>query len=373
LTPLQRPTTVYFFVGRLVRLGGTIGLLWIVLLLAQALSPLLPSASAQLTYVTQYGGDDWHITLMDVDRRLSVDLTQALFDGPARSRLPSWSPDGRSLAFVSDGGTADSHIYLYDIVTRELQQLTQTGAYYTLPVWSPDGRTLAYGALTSVQQGIQVADVASGTNRELTPPALAAAQSPRFSPDGSLISFVFVLDDRSRHVYLVEPDGENLQHVFGGTAELHEPIWTPDGRYLTVTDRVEGQMVVYLIDSQTQETQELFRAAFMNQDLAWSPDGDQLAFSLRTASGSTVSRVMNLNTAIRDRVTTHALSPLYYQEETYQTNPLYLPEGDGMIFIRHSPETVLPELYIADLTGGSPQRLTVNMRQDWFPTWRRLP
>lgn len=361
---------------RLLRGAVAVGGLFAALLGGVLLAaPLLNPPAPQLSYVSGFSGDDWHITLMDVPYRLSVDVTRDLFDGPARSRLPAWSPDGAQLAFVSDGGTPHSHVYLYDLDTHTLRQVTDSAAYYTLPVWSPDGAQLAFGALSMVRVGVQVLDVASGTLREITPPALAAAQSPRFAPDGGLLSFVFVLDDNSRHVYMVEPDGANLRHVFGGTPELHEPVWSPDGRYLAVIDRnrTTGQMTVYLIARDSGAVRPVFETFQVNQDLTWSPDGERLTLSVHLGDGtSSVLFLDDLTAAYSGAAETAAASVLSvrYARDTHNTNPLYLPDGQSLVFVRQNRELPAPELYLTDVAGRHVTRLTVNTHQDWFPVWR---
>jgi Tol biopolymer transport system component len=360
----------------LLRGGLAVVGLWLALVVVTlAAAPWLNPPSPQLSYVSQFSGNDWYITLMDLRYRVSVDLTRDLFDGPARSRLPSWSPDGSQLAFVSDAGTPQSHVYLYEMRTGALQQLTENAAYYTLPVWSPDGSQLAFGALSSVREGVQVINMTTGTAQEITPPALAAAQSPRFAPDGSLLSFVFVLDDNSRHVYMVEPDGANLRHVFGGTPELHEPVWSPDGRYLTVIDRARqtGQMTVYLLAAADEATYPVFQTYQPNQDLTWSPDGERLTLSVHLGDGtSSIIFVDNLNTALTDGVSAAEASTLSirYARDTYNTSPLYLPDGEALVFVRQNRDLPSAELYLTDLDGQRVTRLTVNAQNDWFPTWR---
>jgi len=340
-------------------------------------APLLNPPAPQLSYVSQFDSNDWHIILMDLRFRLAVDLSRDLFDPPARSRFPAWSPDGTQLAFVSDSGMSQAHIYLYDFNTRDLRQLTELGAYYTLPVWSPDGALLAFGSLSNVRRGIRVLDMASDTLREITPPALASSQSPRFSPDGTLLSFMFVLDDYSRHVYIVEPDGDNLRHVFGGTYELQEPVWSPDGRYLAISDRNRdtGQMTVHLVEVASGEIHPVFQTYQLNHDLTWSPDGKRLTLSIQIGDGtSSIVFVDNLQAALVDGVTavnTTALS-IRYTRETYNTKPLYLPDGEMLVFMRQNRELPSPELYLTDIAGERVTRLTVNTRQDWFPVWRHV-
>src|SRR5450432_2645215 len=61
----------------------------------------------------------------------------------ALDQQPTWSPDGKTLYFVSDR-TGIANVYAYDLATHALVQVTNvlTGAY--MPAISNDGRTLVY-------------------------------------------------------------------------------------------------------------------------------------------------------------------------------------------------------------------------------------
>ncbi|MEO0562884.1 MAG: hypothetical protein AAF125_12310, partial [Chloroflexota bacterium] len=64
------------------------------------------------------------------------------------------------------------------------------------------------------------------------------------------------------------------------------------------------------------------------------------------------------------------LALLRQEDLTYQWNPLYTPDGDGLVFLRHAQNDLAQEIYLSDLTGETFHRLTTNTRTDWQPTWR---
>ena len=69
--------------------------------------------------------------------------TARLTNSPADERDPAWSPDGRTIAFVSDrSGNGD--IYTMRRDSTDVRRLTRAAEPDSGPAWSPDGRSLAF-------------------------------------------------------------------------------------------------------------------------------------------------------------------------------------------------------------------------------------
>ena len=87
-----------------------------------------------------HGGDIWTVPAAGGDARLLV-------SGPADDRRPLYSPDGGTLAFVSDR-TGNGDIYLLALATGELRRLTCDDGAEALDAWSADGKWIYYSSTT---------------------------------------------------------------------------------------------------------------------------------------------------------------------------------------------------------------------------------
>jgi len=156
----------------------------------------------------------------------SQTLTQVTND-PAIDTEPAWAPDGKSLYFTSDraGGP---QIYKIGVnpVDRP-KRMTFSGNYNARPRVSADGNQLAMVTLDSGNYRIAVQDVANGSVRVLTKGHLD--ESPSFAPNGATL--IYSERDGNRAVLgTVSVDGLTGLRLKSEQGEVREPAWGPFGQ-----------------------------------------------------------------------------------------------------------------------------------------------
>jgi Tol biopolymer transport system component len=150
----------------------------------------------QFAYVTFAKGDNEINVIRSRDGRL---VERVQLDGIGAINNIDWSPDGRYIAFTGlVGGISD--LYVYDMETEQLRQLTDDLHADMHPTWSPDGTTIAFAsdrgpstdfeALVFSRFQIATVDVASGRVQVLDLLGDARHSNPQYSPDGNRIIFL---------------------------------------------------------------------------------------------------------------------------------------------------------------------------------------
>ena len=157
----------------------------------------------------------------------------------------SWDPDSRRIAFVGIG-YAQADIYIVDVDSGALAQVTGTPQRDDFPAWSPDGRRLAFSAKQNNQFDIRVYDLESGESRV----AIRSATDdlyPQWLPEGNKILFVSTRDRiNDLFVYHLEQQREyQLTRTLSG---IMDPALSPDGRRVVFTTYYQGQRQLYVMD-----------------------------------------------------------------------------------------------------------------------------
>lgn len=198
-----------------------------------------------------------------------------------RVRSPSWSPDGRWLAFESDSASFRD-LYRVQADGRGLVRLTNDAEGNFEPAVSPDGRWIAFVSSRDGDSEVYVMPATGGEARRLTA-FYREDWAPRWSPDGRWIAFLSNREGVDR-VYLVAPDGTGLRALGAAGADTAlseaEPAWSPDGTRIALTLRRRGGGArVAVVDVASGRAASLSGADELASLPAWSPDGRHVAYT----------------------------------------------------------------------------------------------
>ena len=207
------------------------------------------------------------IYLLALDRRDAPPVRVPTRD-PASA--PAWSPDGARLVFVCQrAGQADICLVGRDgsgerVVAAQPQDELD-------PVWSPDGRRVAYSLADGRAWEIRVVDL-DGANPGRVGPAGWSARSPAFSPDGRRLAVSRSRSADAYDIWLVPLDGTPPSPLVERAEGASDPAWSPDGtRVAYATDR--GLMVV---DVETKAVTSVGSTDRTARRPSWSRDGRSL-------------------------------------------------------------------------------------------------
>jgi len=147
------------------------------------------------------------------------------------------------------------------------------------PTWSPDGRRLAYVSFENKKPVVYVHSLLDG-KRNVAANFKGSNSAPAWSPDGSRLA-VSLSRDGGSQIYLVNPDGSNVRRLTQSSGIDTEPVFSPDGQTLYFTSDRGGSPQIYRMPASGGEAQRVTFEGNYNVSPRISPDGKVLAYIAR--------------------------------------------------------------------------------------------
>ncbi len=224
---------------------------------------------------------------------------QVIARSPEPIMSPSWSPDGRHLAYVAfdiDRGLAI--LQVQDIGTGKVQAISAREGINGSPAWSPDGR---YMALTLSYHGnpdIFIFDTKTRKMRQLTQnPAIDTEAS--WSPDGQ--SLVFTSDrGGGAQIYQVAASGGNAQRLTFEGKNNQRAVYSPDGKSLALVQGGGGYRIA-LMDLKTR-AMRILTSGPLDESPSFAPNGQLLIYTRSGRSGAELATI-SIDGRIKTRLT----------------------------------------------------------------------
>jgi tricorn protease len=170
----------------------------------------------------------------------------------AAERYPAWSPNGRYVAYWSDGsGEYELYLTQPDVEGSE-KKLTSFGAGFRYNLyWSPDSRKIAF---IDKAMKIQVVDVATGQATQVDKGlrmmhGALNGFTVRWSPDSRYLTYSRDLDNSQQAVFIYDYNNKKLHQVTSGFYSATNPVFDPEGKYLYLITSQAFQPIYSSIDN----------------------------------------------------------------------------------------------------------------------------
>lgn len=242
------------------------------------------------------------------------------------------------------------------------------------PHFSPDGKYIAF-TRTSGSAPNLVIDAyvmnSDGTNvRNLSEDVSESCVGPKFSWDGSKITFFRNKIGTGNVLCMMDADGSNKRYVndSNGNPILGDsPFFTPDGQWLVFVridpDKQEGSVYKVPVDGGT--VTQLTNASDFDELPRVSPNGQYVICKYAPVKGgkSDVGRF-----SINQTPQTSAVTNLTNTTNDDEDSPMYSYEGEKIAYMGTAGNNSM-EIWVMNSDGTNKTRLTNNSEQDFDPTF----
>ncbi len=315
---------------------------------------------------------------------------------------PKFSPDGKTVAFISDRSGAEN-LWVMDADGKNPRAITKgTRTKFASPTWTPDGKYLiaSRSAGTAVNSlwlyhrdggsGIEMVKSVAAAPAGGAAPAARSSLGAVVSPDGRWVFFsqrtgLFSYNVTSAPYQIQRFDRETGEtaRITGAQGGSMRPLLSPDGKWLVYATRLDmktGYRIReletgderWLLYDVTRDDQESAATRDTMPGAAFTPDGKEVVANLNgkiaridVATGKTI--VIPFLATVEQEI-----GPRVYFESKVDEGPVQArlirfpqqsPDGKRIVF------TALSKLYVMDLPSGQPRRLTNATAGEFAPVW----
>ena len=300
---------------------------------------------------------------MEMDQARNVMINQ---DGT----MVAFNRNPLSTSRKGQKGNRTTNIFLQDVATKEITQLTDTDiqgfrdhTHDAIPMWGADGMVYFVSARGGIFNIWKISPD-GGAPTEVTRHAQGGVKYPSISPDGRTIIYTNDHELWTLDVPNGRPQALTVDLSFDPTTNLIEWVHadnrsdgmspSPDGNFLAVDFR--GEVFLVPVDADVGEKTRITRSPWRERYASYSPDGSHLAYVSDEGLEEELW-VYDLGDGSRTKLSAH--------ESQKTGNYTWSPEGDRIAYVAAN------RLFEVDVESGRTTELAYN--QERGTTWHSIP
>ncbi len=259
----------------------------------------------------------------------------------------------------------------------EQKNLTNSSGNDFNPSWSPDGKKIAFSSIRAGYNKIFIINVDSGEPIELTNSLTFSGIEPSWSPDGKKINFHSSI--QNEEIYIVNADGSELKKIASTSIPgthflmlLSPCSWSPTGEKMLFNftlnminnplmghlDPYSGNGEIFVMNADGSEWKNITNSSSSSEsEPSWSPDGNKIAFKLNRGKDSEIC-IMNADGTELIRLTNNS---------SVDNCPTWSPDGRKIAFV--SERDGNEEIYVMNINGSEQINISNNPSSDCNPSW----